>query len=623
MSIATATIEHRLREQALNAISMSPEMQFRYREECRARRTWNVLPWISMAYWVFIPTFTLGTLLDLFHEYAFLGLHSVVNLLFAFGIVVFIRARLVASPPLAVLSHLPVSDQYIAGTASRAPWLASLLAIYANLWFYGIIAWHQPQAISWPHVVTFAIGQWLILLATAAVLNAWMSARALGAGMFVLVIAFVGFTSSPLAIMDLLATWCFRLLPTGWLNQLLSSNLGHQDSLGFWILIPVGIWCGLGLWSWLQSVASYRIEEFLISSGSPPQAVTRARQGVIQNPAADYFELREANVIGSVNNDTPDRSLETLAAQVRSREFLVPQDWSKLGWIERFVDRWLTSRERVVVEFLSSEKIEWTQTWLVGTIQIPLLLCAYWVMQNGLTALLFSLPIPFLVVIYSTYHAFRCRSCGGAYLAQLSLFPVDRDEVVASLMKVAAMRAFAAMCFILLPAAIATMQLPFWPMVSLPLVLGCGVGLLLVQRAAIDFAFGLGACFSSWHGRNFRRRVLLDALPLLAAITMYVCATCSLVAFNLPMVGQDPIIQTVIASCAIVSVVCCISYFWLTRKYYLDGTFDLVRIRPTRWDQHIEVYEQALIQRSRATKQKRKFGIFSRWQRDVPGTEST
>jgi hypothetical protein len=63
-----------------------------------------------------------------------------------------------------------------------------------------------------------------------------------------------------------------------------------------------------------------------------------------------------------------------LRKHILSGEALAPLDWSKLGFIERYVGSHLTDRERATVEHVCHRRLSWTRAWWIAAAAgIPLL----------------------------------------------------------------------------------------------------------------------------------------------------------------------------------------------------------------------------------------------------------
>lgn len=610
MASSSRDLETALARRAVSRFRELSAVREQFREERRAQRpSLSKIVLDILAVVTCVPLFLVCPLFVSLLAFVRLGpdgalvFHSLLSLITAYALTFGIRSRLKRSQLLSVMSHLPVEDRAI---ASRVLWewtLVSLVVIYVNLCFYGVIAWNQPP-MGWIEVLLLAVGQWLVWLVTAIILAAWIHERLLKVSFVLLIIALVACCCLDPLHLQAATPFLLQLLPTGWLNELLRLGIMQGQQLAFWLLAPVIAWCLWGRWSKSVLEATYRIHEFTIQTGSPAEAKAPATASLATNPAAESISWPPRPVAQSVEDDEAPRSITELARLVRSREFLNKQDWSKLGWIERLIDRWLTPRERVVIELLTSQQIQWTSYWLGLLGQVPFCLAVGWAM-GGVRDMFWCMNM-FVPVIALTgaWPAFRSRSCGGMYLPQIASFPCGFDEIRHVMVKVALVRCLAALAFVLISCTVVTMGTPSWPLEGIIMALGCCVLTMIVCVWQIFGLFSLSMAFPQMGWRNALCCVVWGGL--LVATIFSLTGT---YLFWMRLLQQPGLFWLVTIGAVILILSTSMGWF-LLRILYRSGAVDLVRRWPSMYEPQLEQCETTYVQSRRVAEIQKKHGWF-------------
>lgn len=610
MASSSGDFEKGLMRRARARIRESPVLREDFDDECRARRL--ILSKIVLdilAVVTCVPLFLVCPLFVSLLAFVRLGpdralvFHSLLSLITAYTLTVGIRSRLKRSQLLSVMSHLPVEDRAI---ASRVLWewtLVSLVVIYVNLCFYGVIAWNLAP-MGWIEVLLLAVGQWLVWLVTAIILAAWIHERLLKVSFVLLIVALVACCFLDPIHLQAAKPFLLQILPTGWLNELLRMGVMQGQQLAFWTLAPVVAWCLWGRWSKSVLEAAYRIHEFTIQTGSPAEATAPATSSLATNLAAESLSWPPRLAAQLAEDDESPRTAAELVKLVQSRQFLNKQDWSKLGWIERLVDRWLTPRERILIEFLTSQQIQWTSFWSAFLWQVPFYFLMGWALGDlrGMFGILILLG-PVSVAI-GPWPAFRSRSCGGVYLPQIAAFPCGFDEVRHVMLKLALVRCFALMAYQLIPCAVVTMGLPFWPLEGIIMALGCCA---LIMLACVWQVIGL---FSLSIG--FARMGWLNALCILIWAGLMFAVVIGLPVTYLFWIKlpQLPAMLWVVVIGAGILILCTSAGWFLLRILYRSGAVDLVRTWPSMYEPQLERTETTYLRSRRVAEIQKKHGWF-------------
>lgn len=614
MASSSRDLTNRLLRRARARIRESTILSRQYLEERRAREPSLI---VSILCLLALPLLLLCCVLCLFFPLPLifhaierlgpqgaLGLFSLASLLAAQLLTLIPRLQLKRSQRLSVLAHLPVPDRDIAWQVMRDWCLVSLLLLWICLWFYGRLYWALELPLNWYGIAGLAVTEWLVCVSAVPLLTAWIRERPMMTSFYVILIAGAAFCCLGVENVTEANRVAFFCFPTGWANGIMQFVVVDRQPWAYLLLLPIAIWMGLGLWSQYVLVATYRIEEVILRQGVPAEATARDRSTLAINLAAESVSRLQRM---DADAEKADEQVVTSAAValevIRQREFLDTYEWAHLGWIERLAQRWLTSRELAVIDVLTSSQIQWTQMWKTSLVQIPVFFLFTWLFQNGsvfigLMVVFSGLP----VALMGLYPAFRARTCGGVYLSQLAAFPVTRDEVERVIFKVTMLRGLASTSFTLIPFAVITMHLPFWPLEGMAATIGVSIFLLLLTPWLFVTQFSFGSGFPDWRLLNLLRRVML-LVPMIVVCFEFPVAVAL---FSMPA-QFIPTVATILLS---LFLSCTFLTYYLSRRFHSRGSVDMVRSSPHYWDTQTAQFEQAHVRGRRNSEMFKKHGWF-------------
>lgn len=332
------------------------------------------------------------------------------------------------------------------------------------------------------------------LLATVCVAMAWLQAGRWAQPLFNLgwlAWLFGLFTSrnddgSILRVVANQVGTCVRLAtPPGWvLNWFLERAAGEAGAA--WWLVPVAAVFAAAWPAWRR----------LREAAAVPESGPRLPQ---MTPAQAMQVLYVAR-----NNQLPVPrwiGLTAITDGLRAREFLRERPGLDAGWLARWIFRWLTGRERMLVDFMALVRPDWTKHWRVGLasatggLVLGELLRAvrpeyFWLVSvaGGVGLLGFALPVS-----NRLSRAFgMCPVAGGAPLPLVACLPVGYAELFRVDWKISVVRSLAA-----LPVAMAFGSALAWQFGITPW-LGCFVGvkatgfILSLRPVLLSLQFSMG-----------------------------------------------------------------------------------------------------------------------------------
>jgi hypothetical protein len=245
---------------------------------------------------------------------------------------------------LAAVAYYPLAD---AGYIRRVLVLYLLIGMACTpfaLISHGYLAWvHGFKLMGWVAAVSLSLLQGAVLWAVLFLLLGRvprMPASMLGLGLMVatLMVGLGGFLLRPW-----LEGWGwigYALLPGGWVNGAFDYALVRGEPAGWLWLLP--------------AIALLRLAVRRV----PRAEVYREFVGIEAMPEPGCVALK-----GRWGPAPPAPARPTPGSPPRTRLALAGWDWSRLGWVERFVARLLTARERVVAEALADRPPRWTRWW--------------------------------------------------------------------------------------------------------------------------------------------------------------------------------------------------------------------------------------------------------------------
>jgi hypothetical protein len=236
------------------------------------------------------------------------------------------------------------------------------------------------------------------------------------------------------------ANW---FLPTGWVNYILLRV--RQDPVTLALLLPIAAIIYLARHSWDRLRGLYSLEGFEILSSSPRGA-----------PTTDDEEL----TAGSFGHRPGPTEIEE---RIAARSFLLGVNWQAAGWLERFVSRFLSARERVITEFLVAQDPGWSRgfrwsfwVWLVACVIVILLGHLGGTLVFFMAYILVTASLP---LFGGDWRGMRQSHAGGVSLPGFALYPISFNSIVRIFLRVNFIRILTALPFILSFAALAAWKL--------------------------------------------------------------------------------------------------------------------------------------------------------------------
>lgn len=275
---------------------------------------------------------------------------ALISLAIGIGHANWLLNELTESTFLAVSSVLPVSDQTLVTSLTRAFAWAICATLIPALGFFSTFAWAMTE--SWSVVAIaagLAIAQAAIHAAVGLIAARWFP-RWCNPGTFAALVMFGLFLvfgiswlqKQGLPNVDFVLRPLTMCLPTGWSLMCLIEAGINDSPMGWWYLLPVGLVVPAAATALNQLRDAYRIDEFELLEG----AVARVndQRGYSRAPAL------------SEEVEAEPRPLTDLRAEVRSRRFLTTNPENG-GLIERMFYDMLSAEERRSVDVLTGGKL--------------------------------------------------------------------------------------------------------------------------------------------------------------------------------------------------------------------------------------------------------------------------
>ncbi len=339
-----------------------------------------------------------------------------------------------------VLYHLPLTDAEVFRVRWRATWRKAVawVPVYSGAGVALAMFCAESKA-SWLILFLLPGLHYVLALALALHLAAWRPnwSRVCLVGYAVSVSIVYGWKD--------LAGWVEPMVraawwvpPAGWLNYALVSPVVNGDWLALGLLIP--------------------IVAILVAT---PISWRRLRDGC---------QLGEPTI--AADQPTPDESSPAgrrlgpteLADSVRDGTSLQPSaSIADAGWLERWVYRWWTPRERVVAEFFAPQQPGWSlmfrrMIWLFLPALAVLLLFAH---HHGFIVFIAILAPAFTAVpvLGGYWPGFEKRPAGGQYSPMFAGYPIGFGEALRLILKANSLRLAVAAPFLLALGAAASWRI--------------------------------------------------------------------------------------------------------------------------------------------------------------------
>lgn len=520
-----------------------------------------------------------------------LAVQSIVSTLTTLYLANLMRALLQGSRFVTVYSHLPITDRAMGWKIYQQQSRPLISICYVHACIYLYLA-NQPQFGwgDWGSALPMIAGQVIVYWATATILLRYVPPRVLNINVFRFTpLLVLGFCWPTLRLPQVAIDTTLLVLPSGWLNAIWLWGGAFNGKHCLWLLLPFGAWCGWAAWCMLSILDRYRIRQFNLQRGQ--EAEIEGVGSVLTKPSPLLQLADEAP------EQSPAVILRNAREKIRTRRFVDGEDWSQLGMIECLVYFWLTPRERVIIETLTSGCINWTSTWWVlAWVSVGTCLMVT-VLNWGEIVWYVQLCLSFAYLTSGMWPAFRLRNCGGNYVSQIYGLPLGLDETFATFMKVALVRIFAATIVWGPIIVLITTRLGQPLMASLPIGIATVVVAVAISIWAAFFLFGISAEFSSGE-RKFFWFVGLNILFLSClGGTFYTVVSAQMPDF-VPRVQQMGWGLSVVMTAT--------SLNWLLfRTIYRYGAIDLVVFQTPHSERHFAAHELSEIAAARKIEQRR------------------
>jgi hypothetical protein len=341
------------------------------------------------------------------------------------------------SPNLKAFWILPVDDSRIfkwqlRGFFRRTPWL--LLDLVCGYWAFGFQNGVSPYFFI--PVLGFGIITWLQVLSLAFLAVAHIPRfpfQLVTSAFFFTPIAlyfswrFIG--SFILAILDSAAPTLNLLLPTGWPTMLFRTYFPASD----WLFLILGIPIAITLLTTRKSLARIR---------------SNFHHGEPILPEAEDLPLPEMD--SDRESNTPaTHSLSEIEKLIGTRLFLKRPAWPEKTLVGRYLWRWLTDRQRAIVEFAFPNGLDLMRSWkkvfrnLAITGIAALVLQVIHKVEAGYLVLAVGLFITFCQVLFITGtagSAFHKVFCNGVNIPRYAGYSIGYKELSAVIWKIAAIQ---------------------------------------------------------------------------------------------------------------------------------------------------------------------------------------
>lgn len=385
---------------------------------------------------------------------------SVIAYLVGFGLVSGLRR----SHELAILAHLPISDQDIVRVFQRDALSPGVLLLLPCVLFYATFALRRglPGASA---LGTVALGSLELgcVLALAALFAGLLPRRLAMIGFLgVIVAASTGLAALVMDLLNLaapipwpgLAQAAKLLLPTGWVNAAVQYGLVEGETAAWLMLVPVGLLL-LSMPAALERLRSaYHVRELRLVDRETAEAVFED-----ESLWRGWFRQRvlgESGRPAAVPESHQGEAFDAEAARQRvlSREFLDGWNWQEQGFVERTAASLLTRRQRDIVEFLLAKPPEWTRVLTVVVLAglFPVLAIEFLLAPPALFSCVLSAMLVLggaLVVTSRTTWTSADRMCSPAF----AHVPIGYGEIMRAVMIAGTVRALMLLPVVILAGA--------------------------------------------------------------------------------------------------------------------------------------------------------------------------
>jgi len=465
-----------------------------------------------------------------------------------------------ASEDLVVLHGLPLSDAQIFQFQLRRYGAGALWIAWELLLAYGIVAvvqWNSPEPqdpLLQPPLPLLALG--LAALAQAALVMAaalhaanYLHALPLGliAGLLKMgaVLLLISGQYAEVSRAAVRATEWF--LPTGWIHYMLRNF--QSDYAILLLLVPLGAIVFMARRSFARLRGAYSLADLEIVPGTPG------------GPAPGDEELTSE----SFHQKPGPTEIED---RIAARHFLSGVNWEHGGWVERWVARMLSAREKVVAEFLVAQDPHWSRSlkwsfsiWALSCLAV---LAAGQFSETMVFLAAYAVAASCLPLLGGDWRGMRQSASAALLVPGYALYPISFNEMARIFLKVNLARIVAAAPFVVSFAALAAYRTNHEPLAGA--LIGAKILAALMCLQPLLVILPISATTNDSTSR-WSVRMLLLVLPV--ALTV-IAGLVAVIAFNdwLAVAGGY---AGLLAAAAV--------FFFAYRRAYRRGKFDLLKRR--------------------------------------------
>lgn len=273
-----------------------------------------------------------------------------------------------ARQELATRAYAPLHDRQHLRDSLKS-WLgncAFCLWVFAPT-YIGFARLQGAARWQWPAIAAGVLLQYWLCLSLATIYTSFVANSAwrrltvglLGVSSLISAMAAVFGGYMPVPIQQTIAM-AILATPLGWVHGAIAFGVVGGHWWGWLFLVPVAAASAYAAW-WLRR--GYAIGDVLISSTG--EATPVFEYGLANDPS-------EVLPTGAPSSATADHRLqadrtadESVRKRILSGEALAPVDWSRLAFVERFVGRGLSARQRTLIEFAYGGRLTWTRGWWI------------------------------------------------------------------------------------------------------------------------------------------------------------------------------------------------------------------------------------------------------------------
>lgn len=328
-----------------------------------------------------------------------------------------------ASDDLVVFSLLPLSDEMIFRVQWRQFLFNSLYLLGGYGFLYGV-AWFMAETppLELALVIPAALLQASTVLALGLSIAAWVPLPfPLGpiAGLLrtaALVLLFSAPLLGPSSSQVYKAI--FALSPNGWVNFLLLESATSRDLTTLLLLVPIAIVLYASVYAWHRLRSLYTLANFEFFPASSAMK-------------AEADELEAADFARRGPTEIHDNIIEG--------SFLKSIPWESFSWFERTFSRFLTPRERTLIEFLVGETPGWSKSakWVLTLLGFTM--AAVWAFGKSTGYVVFIggylLLASVTSMLGSSWRGFSQLPSAGSFIPAYSAAPVSFGELARLLLK--------------------------------------------------------------------------------------------------------------------------------------------------------------------------------------------